>query len=398
MIHCHAGLARHSSNSFGVVIRPGLFGEPSYLRPLSAFLIALPILYGHAIWSYKTRSLVKSTRLLFFAIQWTGAALALCLLIFRYIVRWRSFKRLAIDDFLVAFALACFIANNILWQYQLPNVYSLNAVTAGNLDPSLVVDTVSVLRNLIAFNVLFVCCLWAVKFSFLAFFWKLGERSQGRHYWWWAVAFITLGTFGACIGDYDWNCSKGTDKHLLVYCSSDKAEKAQQTAFRVNVAFDLLTDCLIISIPIIMVRGLPLRLTKKLMLFGLFSLTIFTMVTALVRLLVVPKGEIGTDMTWSFTWSNVEMSTSICVACLGAFRQLYTNHRGPSPGNSQPTPKLSFITQSRIRGKTGNEETGSTRILHSRDVVIEEGVVDKSHVPLQTIYVHNHAFSPSGRI
>lgn len=64
------------------------------------------------------------------------------------------------------------------------------------------------------------------------------------------------------------------------------------------------------SIPMIMVWDLQLPMRKKLVLVGVFSLTVITMITALVRLLVVPKGAIGADLTWSFTWSNVEMSIS----------------------------------------------------------------------------------------
>jgi hypothetical protein len=60
----------------------------------------------------------------------------------------------------------------------------------------------------------------------------------------------------------------------------------------------------------IMVWDLQLPMRKKLVLVGVFSLTVITMITALIRLLVVPKGAIGTDLTWSFTWRNVEMSIS----------------------------------------------------------------------------------------
>jgi hypothetical protein len=56
-----------------------------------------------------------------------------------------------------------------------------------------------------------------------------------------------------------------------------------------------------------MVWRLRLPMTKKLILVGLFSLTIITMGTALVRLLVVPHGEIGADLTWTFTWTTIEM-------------------------------------------------------------------------------------------
>jgi hypothetical protein len=177
-------------------------------------------------------------------------------------VRLQSYKRLHIDDLWVCFAFAALLASNILWHYQLHKVYMFYAVLGGKLLPTgQVINTVfSLLRILVAFNVLFVCCLWGVKFSFLAFFKKLGQGSQDKHYWWWFVGFITVGTGAAHIGDYNWGCSTGSTWHILSkhpacwhqnttlhftdYCTSPEAHTSQQLAFRINTAFDLLTDVL----------------------------------------------------------------------------------------------------------------------------------------------------------
>jgi hypothetical protein len=201
------------------------------------------------------------------AIQWTGAALSFLLLCFRLAIRWRSFKKFSIDDALVVFALACFLVNNILWHYELPKVYILYAAETLKIMPTsgVIADIGSFLRTMPAFNVLFVCCLWSIKFSFLIFFWDLGQRSLRGTAWWWVVTLITLGTMAACIGDYDWGCTSGSDLSLIgeltsitknynqqaltkvAYCSSAKAKKEQSTAFRVGISFDLFTDCLSMS-------------------------------------------------------------------------------------------------------------------------------------------------------
>jgi hypothetical protein len=78
-----------------------------------------------------------------------------------------------------------------------------------------IAEIASFLKTMPAYNVLFVCCLWSIKFSFLMFFWDLGQRSHRGTAWWWVVAAMTLGTMAACIGDYNWKCGSGSDLDLI---------------------------------------------------------------------------------------------------------------------------------------------------------------------------------------
>jgi hypothetical protein len=168
------------------------------------------------------------------------------------------------------------------------------------------------------------------------------------------------------------------------------------------------------SIPVVMVWRLHLPLRKKLMLFGVFSLTVFTMITALVRLLVVPQGMISTDLTWSFTWSNIEMSTSmlcllssprlwsvlprthvlkgIVVACLGSFRQLYTNHQNRqskyplTSSNKSSSFRFWKSSKSRTTDIYGHKYStpDSSQHLNSRDIVLDVDTGDEFSLPLQS--------------
>jgi hypothetical protein len=62
------------------------------------------------------------------------------------------------------------------------------------------------------------------------------------------------------------------------------------------------------TIPILMLWNVRITWRMKLALFGIFSLTILTMVFALIRLLVIPTDTIAEDLTWSSTWTTVEMA------------------------------------------------------------------------------------------
>lgn len=113
-----------------------------------------------------------------------------------------------------------FLANNILWHTQLSAVYELYAAEAGlafGLFPTndTINQILNMLKSLIAFNVLFNCCLWSIKASFLAFFYQLGNRSGTRNIWWWIVTVFSACTFIACIGDFNWSCSIGSELHIL---------------------------------------------------------------------------------------------------------------------------------------------------------------------------------------
>jgi hypothetical protein len=151
------------------------------------------------------------------AIQWAGTGVALLLLAIRLIIRMRTFRKLTLDDVFLIFAFACLIAYDILWTIQLPHVYTLIGVQAQAvpITVSVLEDVATTLRRLVAFNVLFVCCLWAVKASFLAFFLSLERDVPGKKIWSWIVVFVTVGTFVGSIGTYDWKCSRKEDIPLI---------------------------------------------------------------------------------------------------------------------------------------------------------------------------------------
>lgn len=73
---------------------------------------------------------------------------------------------------------------------------------------------------------------------------------------------------------------------------------------------DILTDVLIISIPVAILRHVQIPIQKKLLLLGIFSATVLIMAVSVVRVVLV--SDLGSQLRepsidWLYLWSNVEM-------------------------------------------------------------------------------------------
>ena len=68
---------------------------------------------------------------------------------------------------------------------------------------------------------------------------------------------------------------------------------------------------------------IPLR--QKLILIGIFSVTVVVMITAIIRVAIVNSINENADISWLYLWSNVEMATCMYP-------------------NSPPPDTLSFIS------------------------------------------------------
>lgn len=144
------------------------------------------------------------------------------------------------------FAYSCLIGNNILWHTQLQAVYDSVALEHGLKAPSAFWEweTINLLRSVLTFNFLFNSCLWAVKLSFLLFFWRLGQRARGHKIWWWCVLVITGAAWLVSVGDFQYACSVNSFNWILINCLTLSSTAVEARDFRINTTMDLLTDVL----------------------------------------------------------------------------------------------------------------------------------------------------------
>lgn len=200
------------------------------------------------------------------AIQWTGVVLSLSFMIFRVYVRLRLFRRLFPDDGFVVAAWLFYVALGIIFQTQVNSMWI--AIDAGSNRQeqlsSVYMERVNSFVHLqIGTWVLSFTALWLVKFSFLLFFRKLGNRVRRQRILWWAVIGFTSASYVVCISLgafkcsitadanalgirwYQLSCRQSLTYRIIVHCTIISLEsKAGSLRLEVTTALDIITDAL----------------------------------------------------------------------------------------------------------------------------------------------------------
>lgn len=153
------------------------------------------------------------------AVTWAVTGISLLFLVARLVIRARAFSKLLADDYLVIAAWLMLFTSAVTWQTQASTLYRWIDTLYGRRPPIPEVDAFKavgpVLRFSLAWHVLFYTCLWAVKFSFLVFFRRLGFTLNQNKIWWWTVFAITLGGWITCIGSLDFECTVASVAHIM---------------------------------------------------------------------------------------------------------------------------------------------------------------------------------------
>ncbi|RHZ62446.1 putative plasma membrane protein Pth11-like [Aspergillus thermomutatus] len=92
-----------------------------------------------------------------------------------------------------------------------------------------------------------------------------------------------------------------------------------------NAAFNILSDLVLIALPVPVVVNLQLPLKSKVALCGIFAVGIFTCITSILRITTLNVATNHLDTTWnsigSSMWTVIESNLGIICACLPALRR-----------------------------------------------------------------------------
>jgi hypothetical protein len=205
-----------------------------------------------------------------------------------------------------------------------------------------------------------------VKLSFLFFFRRLGQNVQGQKYIWWPVLVFSLIVYVISIGNVQYKCYSRDLEVVLTYCTSEEANNFTMATLRANMAIDVFSDFLIIAIPIPMLWNVRVPGKKKLAFVGLFSLSIITMVVAIVRAVSVNSSRDGSgqdNATFLWLWTAIQASLAVIIACLSAFPQLFVT----SAAKKKPvwTPTDTYYKRITSRMKTNSNNNNMSYSLSS---------------------------------
>ncbi|KAK0507608.1 hypothetical protein JMJ35_010131 [Cladonia borealis] len=283
--------------------------------------------------------------------HWAVAAVSLCFITFRLGVRIKYFHKIWADDVLIIVAWLILCAAATLYQSQSVNLYNQYPLATGKIPPTLVnmARERTLLSSTLAQYFPFYTALWTVKLSILLFFRRLfGERQSAPWLkaWWWLSPPLpyVLGLIASV------HSLSAVYYNSCPNCAQQEQINYTWINLQISCATDIVTEIMILSIPVIRLWNVEISFNKKLALLGILCLTVITILFAVIRIGVMPNKTARTDVTWICLWAHVEAGIAVIVACLASFRQLFVKSANsvPHKQSSYPASSTNF-SLSRIK-------------------------------------------------
>ncbi|KAF2464158.1 uncharacterized protein BDR25DRAFT_272125 [Lindgomyces ingoldianus] len=261
------------------------------------------------------------------ATLWAGVAISLVFVAVRLWIRIRVFRRLQLDDPFVIAAWLLSVANAAIWTAISREIYFDSDLANSRLEqipPDFIQRLERLIRGNLSAYLLAYASLWSIKISFIVFFRNFGEKLRNQRIAWYAVLGFCLASFAVCIGTVDYRCLTSKGMKMISVCREPRTTTFEFVTLRLTTALDVLTDFSIILLSTNVLWRIRLRLWTKLALAGIFSLTLFVIAIAIVRIAnASSSGKL--DLSWLVCWQGIELSAALIIVCIASFRILYTS-------------------------------------------------------------------------
>lgn len=346
--------------------------------------------------------------------MFTVLAISILTILARLALRLQRSKALASDDYFLILALATLIAACVVQQYYRDLNYRILNFSAGNTLPpaSFLQDSVIETKILTATSVLLWTSIFCVKFSFLFFFRKLISRIRALQIYWCVVFAIVLATAVTSIGMSFFECAYFGDD-FLAHCPIDSLIAREHIYLDITITLDIVTDVLIISLPVALLWKVKIDLQKKLTLIGIFSLSIVMIVIALIRVALAPLTPTVIDTPFLFFLQILEAGIALLMVSVSAFRGLFGQAGGANynhAGNAYVRNKANKVAVDAEKGDSGTSSEPRSNISAPRDLNVlasgtSKGPMAESHVQavagadyeMKTIATPSRVLQPAGK-
>ncbi|KAL8662845.1 MAG: hypothetical protein Q9202_004359 [Teloschistes flavicans] len=340
-------------------------------------------------------------------------AVAVSLAFGRLYIRTRLNQKIHVDDGLFIAAVLFLIAGTVLTYIDIPYIYLQQNVQAGTEAPP--ADFIQQLLKSVKIQdaavVLLSGTILAVKFCFLSLFRSLIRRLRKLEIWWWFVLVIVVPSSIMLVCSNFISCSYfderilgklvlGLDylvpadtKAIVVKCVTSSALKRQNDTLKAVTILDIISDAFIISIPVALLWRVQIEMRRKIGLAAMLCLSVFTIITAIVRISGANTVGGQVDSAWVIFWLQAEAAVAVMVASIAAYRALFISERSQKPaGSPQYTSSSRFGANFRGR-MSGSKETKTSISLPSLPAPTLTGIRTKTH---QTPYDEERLMGSSG--
>ncbi|KAI0382175.1 hypothetical protein F5Y04DRAFT_279959 [Hypomontagnella monticulosa] len=303
-------------------------------------------------------------------------ALGIIVVIFRFYARLRQKARLGIDDFLIlpALVLVCGMGAALIAGVEKEAVGYPTPPPPGS-DPNLVLtwrDPKITLVQKIQFitQLLMVTAYGFIKLSLIFFYRRIFIMSKSDRFNLvtiicacfivaWTLAYIFAIAFDC---DTNWEGHWGSVADILAYChGGNEVQKIVKSLF----ITDLITDVIIIALPMPRVWSLHLTLARKIAITGIFLLGGVAIGAAAARLGIFvtqikysldPTIDENKSVSTILYWSMIEAGLSLIAACLPTTQNLF---HGRSVGSVIASVRSAIPLPSLARSQGSSSSRGS---------------------------------------
>ncbi|KAL1639076.1 hypothetical protein SLS58_008278, partial [Diplodia intermedia] len=256
----------------------------------------------------------------------------------RFSIRIWKRKPLQIEDLLVGIAWAAFLALTISYIVVTPPMYHLYAVSGGRADPypDMMDDALFIIKVFFYSTMLLWVTLWAVKFSLLALYRRLMNGLRTYVVLWW-ILVVFCAAVRRHIRQEDFRVVLTRMPPDLRECGTPRDINAQIASLYYAFAVDILTDLLIMALPIRLIWNLQMPRAEKLAVGALFCSGFVCITMAVLRVVQigVKAGNNSTpSSSWLALWAEVEAAIAVFIGCCPAFAAFYRTAKSSSSGRS----------------------------------------------------------------
>ncbi|CAN9248918.1 unnamed protein product [Alternaria alternata] len=283
----------------------------------------------------------------FFRTSYAMVALASTFILARVSVQVWMRRAMESQDYFLYAAFIFFLAMSICYLIVIPKIYAIAKVQVGLLQPwpSILDDILVYVRTIFVTTTLFWLALWSVKLSLLALYKKLleGLPTVWKKLWWAVIGFCTVALIG-CIISYFTSCPDFTALIMDGECTEGpRSVRGQLASLYMSYAVDILSDFMIMLLPIRLVWNLQMARAQKIAVVALFSSGFVVVTFATLRVVQVgikTGNSTSPSPTWLAFWTIIESAVAICIGCCPAFAVFYRNTH---------TPHVSYDTSGYVR-------------------------------------------------
>ncbi|KAI1131764.1 hypothetical protein F5Y10DRAFT_261927 [Nemania abortiva] len=295
----------------------------------------------------------------FKAFFWLTSAIMALALAGRATIRIVCFRKLLFEDALMILALSFYITNSIIGTLYAQDLYNLSHIVDGSFvpGPSFKTDTIQALRGFVATSILTYAGLWAIKLSFLMFFYRLGYQLPKFRVWWWFIFSFVIASGLVQVGIIEYRCFLSDIDTILATCSTLSTLYETRRRVIVSVTLDIVSDFLMIVFPISIFWNSRLKLRQKIVLSAVFSLVGFAIAVTIIRggfstNLNEPSAAAQLNVAFDF-WITLEYFISFLIACAVSFRSLFVQRRAKASKTSGMQARLQHTPTSKRGPNSG---------------------------------------------